>query len=144
MNQDFDIREALPDDIPFIYSTFLKSYKLDSQIGKNVRDGIFFNYYKIVVDDILYHSKVLVACDKNNPLIIYSYLIFENECIHYAFTKEAFRRLGILKALYSKATTISPEFQWITHKTSYSTKLNLKMSYNPFMLYAALNQQTEK
>lgn len=144
MTEDFTIRTALPNDIPFIYDTLLRSYKISSNIGKACRNGIFFTNYRIVLDNILHESDTLIACLKNEPNVIFGYIISDKSTLHYCFVKEAFRQLGIAKALYLEAIKQADPnlgFLYTTHKTTYSDQIkSLKVPFNPFLLYAAINQ----
>lgn len=113
----FNIRMATGDDLPFIYATWLESYRYDSNFGKSHRNNIFFEDYRKVVDLLLQESDVFVACDQDDPHVIYGYLAREGcQTLHYAFTKGPFRRWGIASALYEHAFgTTRPVFY--THKT---------------------------
>lgn len=131
------IRSAIPADINFIYSTFLKAFKHDSDVGKSVEGSVFFDEYQLVADKILDTADVFVACDPNNDFVIYGYLICEPSILHFAFVKEGFRRLGIAKSLYLAAEHRSGEFESFTHKTHNATRVisKLKLKFNPFKLY---------
>jgi hypothetical protein len=131
---DFDIRKANPDDIAYIYATWLNSYRQDSAIGKSCRTSIFFENYRLVIDSILAdkNTQVLIACHSEIPSVIYGYICFTKRSLHYAFTKEAFRELGIAKALVDKS---DQQFKQHTHKTLMSEKINHGITHNPFVLY---------
>lgn len=100
----FIIREAIASDIPFIYATWLESYRYDSHFGKSHRNGVFFPAYRLVVDELLEKSKTIIACNQNSPENLFSYLVYEQPSIvHYAFTKGPFMRLGLFTALMKHA-----------------------------------------
>ncbi len=62
---------------------------------------MFQSFYCNIIDTILSDqlTQVLVACLKDDPNVILAYLVYEPDVIHYAYTKGAFRRLGLAKAL---------------------------------------------
>lgn len=129
---DISIRSAQSGDIPFIYSTMLKSLQTDSIMGKLTTASIFYKEYRHVIDDILFDSTTLVACDPANPEVVYGYLIYQRpNIIHYAFTKQAFRRLHVQTRLLNVASLSNPVT--ITHKTKSINFAQLR--YNPFLLY---------
>lgn len=113
----FNIREATGNDLPFIYATWLESYRYDSNFGKSHRNTIFFEDYRKVVDLLLSTSQVFVAVAENDPDIIYGYLVSEgNQTLHYVFTKGPFRRWGIADALFDHAFKNKSPVEY-THKT---------------------------
>jgi hypothetical protein len=115
MELEITIRDANPDDINFIYSTWLESYRYDSYFGKSHRNTIFFNDYRKVIDRLLEISKTIVACDPSETSVIYGYLTFEPSVLHYAFTKGPFKRLGVFTTLFNAAFPSGPvEY---THRT---------------------------
>lgn len=129
----YDLRPATKEDIPFIYGTWLQSYRHDSQIGRSCRKGIFFTEYRQVIDSILADkgTHVLVACHKTIPNVIFGYIVHSNKSLHYIFTKETFRRLGIATSL-AKA---SGPFDFYTHKTYTAENINHEINYNPFLIF---------
>lgn len=149
MNQDdYNLRPAVGNDLPFIFDTFLKSYKMSSAIGKSCRNGIFFDNYRLVVDDILESSSVTIACHKDEPSVIFGYIIHQGNILHYIFIKEAFRNLGLAKALYNHGLQdTDPLFGYLytTHKTFISEKIeSLKVPFNPFVLFKAIQPKKEE
>lgn len=112
----FNIRDACGDDIPFIYATWLESYRYDSYFGKSHRNGVFFSDYRKVIDKLLNDSKVIVACVQDEPGAILGYMVFEPSVLHYVFVKGAFRRLGVATGLCRHAF-VSDAPLTFTHKT---------------------------
>lgn len=128
----WDVRPATPEDIPFIYSSWLKSFKHDSQLGKSMRSSVFFENYREIIDSILSRSEVMIACLAEDPFVILGYLVFSDRVVHYAFVKEVFRGKGILTTL----TNNIPTFLSYTHKTFSLQEHKLtSMQYNPLLLY---------
>lgn len=139
------IRPAIPSDIPFIYSTWLKSFKYDSALGKSMRKSVFFESYREVIDNILDQSSVAVACMQDDPNVIIGYAVYEAysmfDCniLHYAFVKESFRGLKVATSLLriidnkkpTKYTHLTSKFKLLTC----NSLLFASFIYNPFLLY---------
>jgi hypothetical protein len=142
----YKIRSAQAEDIPFLYSTWLKAMKYDSDIGLSVRKSIFFEQYRQILDNILSDSKVLLAVHPDEPNVIFGYLVYqEPNILHFSFVKETFRRLGIASDLVKIAMAGSPIYI-MTHQTRFLNEIadNLRhysLTHNPFLLY---NKQTKE
>jgi hypothetical protein len=139
-------RQAIPKDIPFIYSCWLKSYKHDSEIGLSTTKTIFFDHYRLVLDHLLAKdsTKVYVACHAQEQDVIYGFLVAEpdKQILHYAFTKEAFWNLGIAKDLFQEAFPQKGSVHF-THRTKLSQILlrnHSELIYNPFLLFEGVTQ----
>ncbi len=137
MESKWKIRPAKKEDIPFIYSTWTKSYKYGSVLGKSCSGDVFFPEYNRVIDWILSQPNVSIeiSCDPDQIDVIFGYAVFQHEVLHYVFVKEAFWNLGIGKSLLNRSN-----IQFFTHKTTYVKPILLlsnysKWIYNPFLLY---------
>lgn len=128
------IRDALQEDINFIYATWLRSYRSGSSIGRQARNTVYYREYNKVIDHLLNSSTIKVACLDDDPLIILGYAVFDRDNIHYIFVKEAFRRLGIARRLV-ESSLILPET--CTHTTFIADKIidKFKIEFNPFKLF---------
>lgn len=134
MTNEWQIRDGNKDDIPFIYRTWLKSYRYDSELGE-CRNSVFYPEYTRVLDYILTDPKVKidVACKRDDNTILFGYAISEPEILHYVFVKQAFGRLGIARSLIENIGKL----KYATHRT-FSTQKALKkldIDYNPFLLF---------
>jgi hypothetical protein len=140
---DWIIRDALPDELNFIYATWLNNYRYDSSIGKSCKNTVFFLEYPCILDSILDRSKVLVAYFPDTPKVILSYLVYEPGVLHYLFTKEVYRNNGIAMSLFLKAFP-NCGFKAVdfSHRTLMSEpilqKYNSYLNFNPFKLYKKL------
>lgn len=130
----YKLRQAIPSDINFIYSTWLDSYRYDSTIGKSCPNSTFYPNYQQVIDNLLKDSDVLVACHDESPEVIFGYLVYDSDIIHYCFVKQAFRELGLAYAMWREA-----QFPLtFTHKTLSLEPILIKhkeLKYNPFLLF---------
>lgn len=148
LTKQFAIRPVNSDDIPFIYSTWLKSMRYDSDIGKSCRNGIFFVEYREVIDRILNNenTKILVACGISEPSVIYGYLVATDSSIEYCYIKDSFRRMGLARCLVVNIFSTNPrvlnnekDALIITHLTQTARPIvqsHPQLVYNPFKLYA--------
>ena len=128
---DFKVRPAVGSDINFIYSTWLGSYRYDSDLGKSCRSTVFFAHYPAVIDYILERSKVLVVCYAQEPDVIFGYIVHGPMVAHYIYVKQAFRGLGLARMLYVAAG----EPKVYTHKTRLLDIYNKDLVYNPLKLF---------
>ena len=133
----YQIRPANADDIPFIYASWLNSYKTDSHIGLSTTKTVFMDNYKLVIDHILAaaDSHVLVACKEDEPHVIFGYLVSQPNILHYVFVKKAFWNLGIARDLFNTAFFIPNEPVQVTHITRDITSLPSNCTYNPYILF---------
>ncbi len=132
----YNIREAIPSDIPFIYNSWLKSFRFGNLDSRTMRTSVFYENYREVVDNILEQSQVVVACLPDEPSVILGYMVFHKSIIHYMFVKESFRRLGIATTLFK--THVGYGHVTYTHITNEITKHVRSIphwTYNPFLLY---------
>lgn len=146
-NTEIAIRSAVPGDLDFIYKTWLSSYRYYSSLGTFCRNSIFFDNYRQVIDRVLSkpESAVLVACMKDEPNIIFSYLVYEPDVLHYVFTKGAFQGHGFARRLFNKAFGDRKEPLFYTHRTFSKDRLcqidailrakDQQLIFNPFLLY---------
>lgn len=127
LQSEIKIRPANGSDLNFIYDTFRQSMRSDSTMGRAVADGLFKREFVKIIDDILKTATTLIACMRTNPHVILGYLIFEPQRIHYAFTKMAFRQMGIQRALIKESGLDLSE--------RVTTQFQTKMSYPIFEKY---------
>ncbi len=133
----YKIRSAVPSDVDYIYSSWAKSFRLNSGLGKSVRKSIYFREFHALIDHILDHSQVLVASD-DTDLAIFGYIVFElPNIIHYVFVKESFQGFGLAKKLIKQA--MPKESKYLsTHWTKAANDLLYGsdiIDHNPFLLF---------
>lgn len=153
INNEITIREVLPTDVDFIYTTWLKSYKAYSYFAKRIRNFVFYFWHHQVVEKILNktNTRVLIACPKSETDVILGYLIYEvqdpvkyktdsedqkSNIIHYAFVKQEFRKLGIFNQIVKHAD-INLDKSYFSHWTFDWTPLTEKyqnLIYDPYRI----------
>ena len=130
----FTIRIAKKEDISFVYSTWLKSYKHGSPLTKYTKRELFFEVHQRILDELLSKSKVIIACKDDDEDLIFGYIVFEPHIMHYVYVKEPFRNYGIGKRLIQEVKT---PFQ--TSHLTYSlldlwTAKKIQCDFNPYLL----------
>lgn len=138
---EWNIREALDTDLPFIYSSWLKSLRYGSETFRGVRNHIFFPHYNHVIDYILSSPeiKILVACHREHPETVFGYIVYEPKIIHYIYVKKDFCRFGIGRFLWGMAGMI-PDYSHRTLDLVSILKRHPEQTsiWNPFILYHQL------
>ena len=143
----FKIRLFIPQDLNFIFNSWLKSYRF-SLFSKNISDKDYFKYHHLLIEEILARptTSVLVACDKLDENVIFGYLVTEksniedHEVLHYSFVKQSFQHLGeegVFPSLV-KAAHINLNEAIYTHMTrdfeEYILKKHPSMRYIPYLV----------
>ena len=139
---DWDIRSVNESDLPFIYSTWINAMRYDSPLGKTCRVTIFTKEYVKVIDSILDldTTNILIACHVEDPYIIFGYLVYQPNLIHFTYVKDIFRQMGICKSL-AEVAKITPSAVFTNKTMSITPILNkyLYLEYNPFILFKKEN-----
>lgn len=135
----YPIRDATGEDIPFIYSTWSNSYRTDSDTGRNMPKSLYYKYIIPIIDGILQRAltRTIVIHDPKDEFVIWGYLVYEPQVIHYIFVKEAFRRAFIATDLITYAVDQTVEIQY-SHKTDQWKQLvrsKDQFIYNQLMLF---------
>jgi GNAT superfamily N-acetyltransferase len=134
----FKIRPAMEGDVPFIFSSWLKSYR--ASIGtKQVNNTVFFSEHHKIIENLLRTSSTFVICPAEDEAQICGYICAEQVdsifVLHYVYVKQTFRGLGIAKLLLNKFDH-DPEMAGIcTHMTRVGETLSQRYGflYNPYV-----------
>lgn len=138
------IRPVRDTDINFILSTWLREYK-QSDICRRMRDREYFDSYEPMIKEVLARSSPLIACFSSDEDVIAGYLVREYQsdanCIHFAFTKDSLRKMGIFKSLIKEANFTGGVY--FTHWTSPVNSLINKYDfiYNPWRINVRFQDQ---
>lgn len=135
------LRLANAQDVGFIFSSWLKSYK-SSKFCEGIPSEVYYAEHHKIIENLLKNYNVLVACNQEDTTQLYGFMCAGNTgnifTIHYTYVKYTFRKMGIGKVLL-EGFNHNPEYASIyTHNTrickSLASKYNL--IYHP---YVALN-----
>lgn len=143
------LREATSEDVNFIFSSWLKSYR-SSDFAKCITDTIYFEYHHDVIENLIATSQVIVACDKKKPHEIYGYMVAQVVdnifTIHYTYVKQPFRRIGIADLMF-KAFDHNPDHvACYSHETFMARRLapRYRLVHHPYlMIPRALNAKNK-
>lgn len=138
----FIVRQATPDDVSFVFSSWLKSFR-DAATVRGVPSSLYYPAQHAVIETLLQRPccTALVACDPKDQSQIYGYVVAEyvtdGLIIHFTYTKFNMRNLGIAKALVSTLVVPAIKFVQFSHRTRAVDTLDSKLSaagfvFNPF------------
>lgn len=133
------VREGYPEDAPLIFSSWLKSFK-DKGLSKLVVREVYFSEQHKLIERLLKTAKTLIACDPKDAASIYGWLCYEEVegvfVLHYAYTKNSFRSLGIFEALLKETGHDTKNASLYTHWTPNAASMEQKfnMLYHPYIL----------
>jgi hypothetical protein len=133
-----EIRNAVTDDLPFIFATWLRSYRHSSQFAKKISNDVYFKYHHAAIERIISRGGIIkIANIVGDPNVILGYACLEAQggtdmVVHYVYVKKNFRKMGIASRLYK------PEKgDYFTHLTDDVTWALAKydgLIYNPYRL----------
>ncbi len=135
------IRDGVPEDVSFIFSSWLKSYRGGGgMLQRHVDNTIYFTEQHKLVERLLKRCVVKIATDPADPATIYGYIVYEHLdgilTMHYGYVKQTFRAMGVLRQLLK-----SFDHDWngaglYTHSTIIAARLSLKYNlvYHPYIL----------
>lgn len=139
-----ELREFEPADANFVFHTWLKSYRRKIH---SCPDKLYYPHQQSVIARVCGDSMCLVACDRDNPAFILSYVVGEPSrgrhvdipmLVHYAFTKLSYRRLGILRALLTQMGWLNRREIHVSHWTRSCRELQearaFRLINNPYLL----------
>lgn len=130
----YTIRPAIPSDLNFIFSTWSKSYRYNSKLGRLCRNSIFFPAFQKVMDHLLGISPVNVA-SSDDGLTIYGYIVYQPpNILHYVYVKDAFAKLGIAWALLGASFQDVSQYT-VTHLSDDGESIleaHPEFDFNPF------------
>lgn len=139
------LRGIEPNDLAFIMSSWLRSFKDTSNFAKDIPTETFYPNHHKLLERIIARptTKIMIAHLEESPEVILSYMVYETMplslVIHFMFTKHNFRRFGLAKLLF-ETLQVNPSQAAIeyTHKTlkaeMYLKHNKLPVIYNPYQM----------
>lgn len=126
------LRAASEEDINFIFSSWLKSYR-QSDATKPFSDEIYFEGQRKLITQILMHSKAIMAVSVDDPSHIYGWVCFEPHSpfpvLHYVYVKHVYRTFGVGRMLLGEML-VSPVVY--SHDDSFKSRLPQGSYFNPY------------
>jgi len=96
------LRPAVETDLGLIFSSWLKSYWATRPPEMTaVASGLYFSDqgHHGVIERILGRTGAIVAHVPDDPDTIMGWACIEDDCLHYVYVREIWRRKGVAKAL---------------------------------------------
>lgn len=119
------------DDVNFIIVTWLKGLYYGNSWFREIDKNAFMSSYEKVIKQLLIKpgTDVVVSCYKDDPEVILGYAIIENQTLHWAYVKDDWRRIGILKSI------LPSDITHVTHLTDLGKQIKPKeWIFNPFLI----------
>lgn len=135
------IRNALPTDAAFVFSTWQKSYRNGSGFIRRVSGKIYYDAQREVIEALMRRpsTTVAIACNRAEADQIYGWICAEKHnnavVVHYVYVKSMFRGQGIGKALL-KAFDVGPSVDmYYTHHTHHADAhvVRPNVFFNPYL-----------
>lgn len=133
------LRRADESDIGFIFNSWLRSYR-NSIFARNITNITFFSEHHKVIEKLVKHGQLVVACDNEDTTHLYGYICADYVdgifCLHYMYVKHTYRNLGIGKTLLNAFEHDISHAAVYTHHTKMAERLAAKynMVYHPYIL----------
>lgn len=133
------VRQANKDDLPFIYSTWLRSYRYNSQFARKLTNKVYYEWHHKAIERILARGATcLVVCDESDTSVVFGYLVWElagpYSIVHFAYVKKAFRNLGLMNQLLKASNA---KFNIFSHYTEFCDeylKRHEELTYVPYTI----------
>ena len=134
------LRPLTEEDYPFLYNSWLKSYRF-SLFAERITNTIYFEDHHKLIEKIINNSKTLIACNPSDPSQLYGDIVAGEEegvlVVHFVYVKHTFRNMGIGKTLLDAVGHSSDKASVYTHHTRMADKLASKHNfvYHPYLLF---------
>lgn len=135
------LRPANPEDIPFIFNSWLKSFR-NAYFARQLINTVYFTEQHKVIEKLVKESTILIACNAEEPSQVYGWIcagiIDGITSIHYVYVKHSFRSLGIASLLLDAIKKDKEVAGIYTHHTKAADRLASKLNllYHPYVLFS--------
>ena len=156
------LRAGTPGDIPFILKSWLSSFRHSYHV-RGIEGPVYFAEHRRIVEALIPRCGVLVACDRQDPTMIYAFLVSEvidkALVVHWVYVRSTFQDFGIGTKLIAEVLKHEPDLVAIiyTHQTkagrkwagkmqdrtpflptSDGSEIRMPVIYNPYLMYRTL------
>lgn len=136
----WDLRGPLKEDIPFIYKLWSEALFHDHTFSQSVAKKSCKQAWIKVIDRILEdpETTIVVASPPEDLIVIYGIAIFTKNILHYIFTRQTLRRMGMARSLAPQFFTHGDGDVSVTLKTQTMDVImrnHPQIAYNPFLLF---------
>lgn len=137
-----------PEDVNFIYNSWLKSYR-NARAVRQMENPAYFKEQGDLIRDMLDTCNVTVICNANDSTQILGYMVSQSFdgilCIHYIYVKQPFRGNGLAKKLVAaRDHELGRQAGLYTHHTSIADRLSgqFRFMYNPYLAFKPREKDT--
>lgn len=113
------LREVGPSDRGYVFSTWRKTARTHLRWLRDVPDAVYDDRrhgYARHVEAILERcedptakaARAIVACDPEDPEILYGYAVVEGDAIHMVYVRGPFRRQGVARSMLAALGITAP------------------------------------
>lgn len=130
------IRNGDPEsDIAFIMSSWLKTLRHGHML-RYVGNDLYYQHMHALLTRTLQNARVRVACDTETGKSIYSFIVFDDEAVYFAYTKDRWRGHGLFRTLLDECSQDTKYFASLGSMTWVHEYLHNRRNwqYNPFHL----------
>jgi GNAT superfamily N-acetyltransferase len=125
------LRPAAPEDLPFIYSTWLKGLYGGNSLFGLIPYPTYMAAYSNVLAGLIERNRAIVACLSEDPSVVVGYSVIspDEATVHWVYVRKAWRKLGVARSLVPR------DARYITHLTKTGQSLMKKLPravFNPF------------
>lgn len=141
--QDFPlkVRRATNEDIPFIFNSWLRSFRETGYLAHAITNTIFYENHHRLIQKILKRSwaTTFVVCPEDHTNQILAYMVAERIdgvfVLHYVYTKHTFRKMGLAKSLLNNFDHDTTFASCCSHLTKIAERFLMKynMIYHPYV-----------
>lgn len=137
----WSLRPLSPNDIPFVFNSWLKSYRESPQVAC-IPNTVYYDKFHATIEQVMNDSAILVACSPEDPNLLYGYVVAELKdetlIFHWVYVKHPFRNFGLAKEMEKEILTISHKNVAYTTRTRITDSLvkNRNYTYDPFYLWS--------
>ena len=138
------LRPMAETDRAFVVNSWLLSFATPQRCGscraeypRTLRKATYYEEYHALVSQLLERAVVTVACDVEHADQIYGWLCVEPRSranvVHYAFVKQPFRALGVLRRLVASLPAADGLVYTFHSRAATTLAPKLGAQYNPFL-----------
>lgn len=136
----WDLRGPIKEDIPFIYKLWgdalFNGHTLSQGVGRKLSKQSWVQ----VIDRILEspETTIVVASPPEDIIVIYGIAIFQPKALHYIFTRQNLRKMGMGRSLAPHLFDKGAGDVSVTLRNQYIDAIMTKrpnIVYNPFLLF---------
>ena len=134
------LRPAIEADAPFIFNSWLKSYR-NSHFSRFIANTVYYAEHHKIIENLIKENTVIVACNPSDPNQVYGYICAGKVdgffVCHYIYVKHTYRNIGIGKSLINSFEHDPSGAGIYTHHTRIADRLAPRMNlvFHPYILF---------